>query len=229
MEIRTASENALIIRFATDISPAALAQVRRAVLVIEREFKTIVVDMIPSYASLVVVFRPERISRQQFRRQLRQLLDNLHNLDNTELEPGKTHSLPVYYSRETGWDLAAMAERQGLSCDEIIHRHSDRGYLVYAIGFAPGFAYLGEVDASIATPRHGTPRKQVPKGAVAIADRQTAVYPTASPGGWNLIGNCPLPLFDTHDPESTRLFAVGDRVVFRPITAGEFRRLGGVL
>jgi len=101
-------------------------------------------------------------------------------------------------------------------------------YRVYAIGFAPGFAYLGEVDARIAAPRLATPRKKVPKGAVAIADRQTAVYPAVSPGGWNLIGLCPVDMFNPN-AKPTMPVQVGDKVQFKSIEREEFLSLGGQL
>ncbi|MDX1733979.1 MAG: carboxyltransferase domain-containing protein, partial [Halioglobus sp.] len=103
-----------------------------------------------------------------------------------------------------------------------------RSYRVYAIGFAPGFAYMGEVDERIARPRLATPRSAVPAGAVAIADRQTAVYPAVSPGGWNLIGLCPTPMFDPA-AEPPMPVAVGDSVRFRPIDRQEYLSLGGAL
>ena len=106
--------------------------------------------------------------------------------------------------------------------------HSNQSYQVYAIGFAPGFAYLGEVDPLLQMPRLSTPRAKVPRGAVAIADRQTAVYPAQSPGGWNLIGLCPTPMF-TPDASPVMPVAVGDEVRFVAIDEAEFLRLGGEL
>jgi KipI family sensor histidine kinase inhibitor len=99
---------------------------------------------------------------------------------------------------------------------------------VYAIGFAPGFAYLGQVDERIAAPRLATPRQKVPRGAVGIADRQTAIYPAASPGGWNLIGLCPQSMFDPNADPSMPV-QVGDRVRFKGIDRQSFLELGGML
>ncbi|MEQ8514779.1 MAG: allophanate hydrolase subunit 1, partial [Chromatocurvus sp.] len=129
---------------------------------------------------------------------------------------------------ESGADLNAVADRAGLSVGDIIDLHSGTEYRVYAIGFAPGFAYLGELDERLTTPRLTTPRQRVPRGAVAIADRQTAVYPAVSPGGWNLIGSCPQRMFDpARDPSMP--VGVGDRVRFCPISRDEFLRAGGSL
>jgi KipI family sensor histidine kinase inhibitor len=112
--------------------------------------------------------------------------------------------------------------------NDVIALHSSNEYRVYAIGFAPGFAYLGQVDERIAAPRLATPRQRVPRGSVAIADRQTAVYPAVSPGGWNLIGRCPTRMFD---PKATPVMpvAVGDKVRFEPIGLERYLELGGVL
>jgi KipI family sensor histidine kinase inhibitor len=141
---------------------------------------------------------------------------------------GRAVTLPVYYSAETGADLEALAARAGISIEEVISIHSSTEYRVYAIGFAPGFAYLGQVDERISAPRLATPRLKVPRGAVAIADRQTAVYPAVSPGGWNLIGRCPTRMFD---PRATPPMpvAVGDRVRFEPVSRARFLALGGEL
>jgi KipI family sensor histidine kinase inhibitor len=115
-----------------------------------------------------------------------------------------------------------------LSVEQVIEIHQSIEYRVYAIGFAPGFAYLGEVDERIAAPRLATPRKKVPKGAVAIADRQTAVYPAQSPGGWNLIGLCPTDMFDP-GAEEIMPVSVGDKVKFSAISRTDFLQLGGQL
>ena len=136
--------------------------------------------------------------------------------------------LPVYYAPEAGIDLESLAERAGLPISEVIDLHAGAEYRVYAIGFAPGFAYLGEVDERIAAPRLATPRASVPRGSVAIADRQTAVYPSVSPGGWNLIGRCPVPMFDP-DAQPCMPVAVGDTVRFEPISRERFLTLGGDL
>lgn len=139
---------------------------------------------------------------------------------------GRLVELPVYYSSKTGPDLQWLASQSGLDCEEVIRRHCSLEYRVHALGFAPGFAFMGQVDPSIAAPRKASPRKQVPAGSVGIANRQTAVYPQTSPGGWQLIGRCPTPLFD---PINLSLLKVGDRVRFTPISREEFLTAGGEL
>jgi KipI family sensor histidine kinase inhibitor len=156
----------------------------------------------------------------------------LKNLTGETEEPNMVEvsvvELPVYYSLESGPDLAVIAKQSQLTIDQIIEIHQAQEYRVYAIGFAPGFAYLGEVDERIAMPRLSTPRLAVPKGAVAIADKQTAVYPNISPGGWNIIGLCPIDMFDA---SATPIMPVnvGDKVKFKAISKEEYLTLGGEL
>ena len=138
----------------------------------------------------------------------------------------KIVELPVYYSEESGPELALISNNSGLTIEEVINLHQSLTYRVYAIGFAPGFAYLGEVDQRIASPRLSTPRMKVPKGAVAIADKQTAVYPNVSPGGWNIIGLCPIAMFDANARPSMPV-KVGDKVKFKAISKQAFLDLSG--
>lgn len=222
MDIRSAGENALIVYLGNSINRDTLARVRLLVNGLEKRFPHEIIDLIPSYASLVVVFDPRRISHRQVKEAILAM-----PLSVSLNEPGgKIIELPVYYSTESSPDLEPLARQQELTVDEVIRIHSAREYLVYAIGFAPGFAYLGEVDERIARPRLATPRPKVPKGAVAIAGRQTAVYPAQSPGGWNLIGLCPTSLFDPTTIPPTPV-EVGDRVKFCPVSKAEFLQLGG--
>jgi inhibitor of KinA len=133
----------------------------------------------------------------------------------------RTVEIPVCYGGEHGPDLAEVAKGCGLSTSEVVKLHVSRTYHAYFLGFAPGFAYLGELPEEIATPRLETPRKKVPAGSVGIAGRQTAVYPFATPGGWNLIGRTPLTLFRS-DRKKMSLVEIGDQVQFRSITREEF-------
>lgn len=137
-------------------------------------------------------------------------------------ETPRTVEIPVCYGGEQGPDLAEVARHAGLSEEAVIERHSSAQYLVHCLGFTPGFAYLSGLPAALATPRRATPRRQVPAGTVGIGGAQTGVYPLPSPGGWQLIGWTPAPLFDPRGEEPT-LLRVGDRVRFCPVAASEFR------
>jgi len=225
--IRLANEHALYLDVATEPSAASLATLVYLQQQLKQHFGERLRDIVPAYLSLLLIFEPDYF-------QLEPLLAELHNLCNTISKrqlpavSGKKVQLPVYYGKDSGPDLAAVAKAHQLSQKNLIQLHSTQSYLVYAIGFAPGFAYLGFVPEQINTPRLASPRRQVVAGSVGIADRQTAVYPAASPGGWNIIGNCPVPLFDlTATPIMP--VAVGDEVQFVPVERNEFIRLGGQL
>ena len=234
MNITVAGENSLIIYFGQHLSPLhqssgaspeIASQVQQAVTVLTDSLGDLIIDLVPSYASLLVIYDIFRTDLHTIRPQIRQLLSGVNQSDQLT---GQLVELPVYYSIESGPDLEQLATNKGLSVEEVIELHQAMEYRVYAIGFAPGFAYLGEVDERIAAPRLATPRQQVPRGAVGIADRQTAVYPSVSPGGWNLIGLCPQRMFDP-DATPTMPVKVGDRVRFNSIDRETFLSLGGVL
>lgn len=183
-------------------------------------------ELVPSYTSVLLIFDVLKTDHQQI---AAQLLDASAMLFRpATIATGNIIELPCYYSLETGPDLVEVAAMHQLRVAELVRLHSNQSYQVYAIGFAPGFAYLGFINERLQTPRLATPRPQVAAGSVAIADRQTAVYPAASPGGWRLLGNCPTPLFDLN-ASPMMPFSVGDTVRFVPIERAEFLRLGGQL
>ena len=142
------------------------------------------------------------------------------HLDAAPPVPGRTFEIPVCYEGEMAPDLEEVARRAGLAADEVIAIHSAAEYAVRVVGFLPGFPYLGGLDPRLVTPRRDTPRKRVPAGSVGIGGAQTGIYPLESPGGWNIIGRTDARLFV---PQRTppALLAVGDRVRFRPVSAGE--------
>jgi len=225
LKIHSAGENALIVYLGEDTSPQVSARVQAAAVAAEQALGTDLVDLVPSYASLLVIYDPLSTDHLDVSHRLRTAFAAL---DAAAASEGEEIVLPVYYAPESGEDLEPLAERAGLTVDEVISLHSEAEYRVYAIGFAPGFAYLGQVDERIAAPRLSTPRQKVPRGAVAIADRQTAVYPAVSPGGWNLIGRCPQRMFNP-DANPTMPVRVGDRVRFEPIDRAHYLSLGGEL
>lgn len=225
MRIETAGQDALIVYFADQASAEVSAQIPHAVTNIRDQMGDAIVDLVPSYASLLVIYDLDNCDPFAARSRLKLALNNL---DGGDSQAGNLVTLPAYYSLESGPDLEVIAERGKISVNDVIEIHQQQEYRVYAIGFAPGFAYLGEVDERIAAPRLATPRQKVPRGAVAIADRQTAVYPAQSPGGWNLIGLCPTRMFDPEKQPSMPV-QVGDRIQFKAIGRDEFLSLGGEL
>ena len=225
MELHSAGENAMMLYLGTETSPEVSARVQAAAAAVEAALGEDLIDLVPSYASLLIIYNALTTDHLSVAHRVHECLDNLNS---SVGEDGNTVVLPVYYHPEAGEDLEALAERASLSVEQVIAIHCEAEYRVYAIGFAPGFAYLGQVDERIAAPRLATPRQKVPRGAVAIADRQTAVYPAVSPGGWNLIGRCPVRMFD---PAATPIMpvSVGDRVRFEPVDRDQFLSLGGEL
>ncbi len=238
LNIHIAGENALIIYFGeqdgSQVSANISAKVQQAEQLIRKAMAQSlapdIIDLVPSYASLMVMFNMMTTDYHQIRNQLRTLLQSIDHHLKVQVNHDEANivELPVYYSNESGPDLSVIAQRAQLTVEQVIELHQAQEYRVYAIGFAPGFAYLGEVDERISAPRLGTPRMKVPKGAVAIADRQTAIYPSVSPGGWNIIGLCPIDMFNAK-ATPTMPVNVGDRVKFIAISKDEFYTLGGTL
>jgi KipI family sensor histidine kinase inhibitor len=175
----------------------------------------------PAYNSLMVTFDACRVDHAEVESVLRKLGERAGA---ARASKAQTVEIPVCYGGDFGPDLDDVAKAHGLSPAEVIELHSSRTYHAYFLGFAPGFAYLGDLPEAIATPRLETPRKKVPAGSVGIAGEQTAVYPFATPGGWRLIGRTPLAMFRI-DRQPMELIAIGDQVRFRPITREEFRML----
>lgn len=177
-------------------------------------------DLVPSYTTLMVQFDlPPSEARALIIRALEDLQPDTGSA-------GRRHEIPVWYDAIVGPELPVLAARSGLSEAEVIRLHSEREYPVFALGFAPGFGFMGLVHERLASPRLGTPRKRVAAGSVGIAERQTAAYPAVSPGGWNLIGRTPVRLFD-REREGYSLLQPGDRVRFVPVSRSEFVALGG--
>jgi KipI family sensor histidine kinase inhibitor len=223
ISLHCAGEGALIAYPLAPSRDAVFARVRALATALPGALGEQLVDLVPSYDSLLVIF--DALGTDHFHVAQR-VRETLRSAQDVETETGELVSIPVCYDETCGPDLAALAARAGLGIEDVIALHSATEYRVYAIGFAPGFAYLGEVDERIAAPRLSTPRERVPRGAVAIADRQTAVYPAASPGGWNLIGRSPTRMFDpgASPPMPVR---VGDRVRFTPVDRATYLALGG--
>lgn len=200
---------------------------------IRQNLASVLMNVTPAYQTILVDYLPYRISEQQLIEQLNNLMNHALSSFSSVSKIRNTIELPAYYSPETALDLDRYQDK-GLSLDDIIQYHTSQTYSVSAIGFMPGFAFMSDVVNELALPRHFTPRLNVPKGSIAIADTKTAVYPSDSPGGWNIIGNCPLPLFEhsqlknadiTQRPLS--LLNVGDTVRFIAISKQEFAELGG--
>lgn len=218
--IKTAGENSLIVYLAATMSHDCAAKIAHLTQLVEQQLGDDLIDLIPSFTSLLVLFNPVTVNHDDCTIKLQTILQQLP-LTLPSTSNASCIELPVYYD---GDDLAAVANLIGLSIAEVIELHSTTTYRCYAVGFAPGFAYLGEVHPTLQLPRRSTPRLKVPAGAVAIAGKQTAVYPTESPGGWHILGRSPARLF-APKRQPACLVQVGDQVQFAPITANQFASL----
>ena len=185
-------------------------------------------DIIPAYTTVTVVYDittiRNKISESSatlfVRNKIEEAIQECKQINN---EPANTIEIPVCYHDSLGIDLIKIAEQKNLSIDEIIRMHTSTAYTVYMLGFLPGFAYMGTVDERIATPRLNTPRTNVKAGSVGIAGNQTGIYPLDSPGGWNIIGQTPLKMFDAKK-EAPCLLKPGDIIKFVSISIEEFNR-----
>jgi KipI family sensor histidine kinase inhibitor len=218
------SESALIIYFDEQIDLKWPAIIKSYQQFLEAQFSDGIRDCVASYTSLLVDYHPLKVDFELIKRAVLGFDAEKEQLNDTP----KIHRLPVCYHECVAPDLNTVAKLHQLTPSQVIEIHSQKTYTVCAIGFAPGFAFLAQVDALIATPRHTTPRKKVPVGSVGIADNQTAVYPLDTPGGWQIIGNCPIELYNKNAPE-TSLLQIGDSVQFFAIDLDEYRSLGGKL
>lgn len=216
----------ITLHFGDRIELALTQKVHTATRRLSAELGNRLIDCAPSYTSIMLRYDLLQDDLASLMATVVPILSSLHDTDENEEPP--LVNIPVFYHPSVGPDLERIAGRAGISTEQVIELHTAQTYHVFAIGFAPGFAYLGEVPKSIATPRLATPRQNVPAGSLGIADTQTAIYPRNSPGGWNIIGRTPLAMFDTRR-EPNSLLQAGQRVRFHPINRDEYLALGGEL
>lgn len=213
-----ASDRSLLIFFGEEISLAFHQRVRALTEHLLKQPPDAILNIHPAYSSLLITFDPLRATFQEIESSVRNFL-----IDTTTEppDPPRRIEIPVCYDEAFGPDLSDVASLNGLSTEEVIRIHLSGEYYVSFIGFTPGFGYLGGMSPRIAAPRLATPRRRVPAGSVAIGGNQTGIYPTATPGGWRIIGRTPLRLFvPDRDPPS--LLALGGEVRFRRISRAEF-------
>lgn len=179
-----------------------------------------VVEWVPAFDSVAIYYQPHCLSYTE-------VCDKIYQINGMDINRAERESrlvlVPVVYGGKYGPDLGRVAETNGLTEDEVIRIHCGQEYLVYMLGFLPGFPYLGGLDKRVATPRLDEPRAKTIAGSVGIAHEQTGIYPIESPGGWNIIGKTPLTLFD-REKEDAFLFRAGDRVKFYEVSESEFEK-----
>lgn len=227
VEVCRVSETSLIIYFGHSIDLELIERIAAFSQMVQERYQDKIYEVIPSYTTLLIEYHPLKIDIKELMQWCQLQADQIAN-NKTLSSKSKTVTFPVYYHPEVAPDLQNLASEKQLSVEQVIQLHSEIEYTVCAIGFAPGFAFLGTVDAQIATPRHAEPRLKVAKGSVGVADQQTAIYPQETPGGWKIIGNCPVELFNINS-EPMMPFDVGDKVRFEPISREKFLDLGGVV
>jgi inhibitor of KinA len=232
-QFRIASDQALIVYFDApakkgeanalplQFNAESHEQVRRVLRLMELEPIPGLRNLHPAYCSLLIKFDALKLRHAELEEILRGYIERMKKV---ELPKPRVVEIPVCYGGEYGPDLKDVAELHGMTDAAAIELHSSRTYLVYFLGFAPGFAYLGDVPEELATPRLATPRRSVPAGSVGIAGRQTGVYPISTPGGWRLLGRTPVAMFRPEKAEMS-LLRIGDRVRFVAISAENFAKL----
>jgi inhibitor of KinA len=216
VRILKAGEQGLVIEFGNEINAEVNARVHNIANVLVATMGDKIVEVVPTYRSLLVYFNPLQVTRRQLTAHIEQVIRN-EKTGAGGLLVGKVVYIPVCYDDEFGPDLQFVAEHNGLTVEEVIKIHTSSPYLVYMLGFTPGFPYLGGMSEKIATPRLEKPRTKIVAGSVGIAGSQTGFYPIDSPGGWRLIGRTPVKAFQ---PEATPpfLFDAGVYLQFQAVT-----------
>ncbi|MFC3418649.1 5-oxoprolinase subunit PxpB [Salinicoccus hispanicus] len=220
MEIRQFAENALTIYLGDEIDE----KVNRQLVALRHRIDEMDIqgigEIVLSYTSLIIYF-------DIFKTDVDALKKTVGDIDESALLEAEVSyrviEIPVCYGGEYGPDIDSF-EADGLSAEEVIELHANKEYLVYMLGFMPGFPYLGGLDERLHKARLETPRVRIPPGSVGIGGKQTGMYPFESPGGWHLLGRTPVPLFDENREESI-LYQAGDRIIYRPIDASEFKEI----
>jgi KipI family sensor histidine kinase inhibitor len=217
---RTAGDRGLLVEYGDVIDPAVNNKVRSMAIVMEANPPQGVIEIIPTYRSLLIIYDPVIANPDELQKILETSEDRL---DDIQIPSPRTVEIPVCYGGEFGPDIDTVAEANGLTAARVIELHCEPEYLIYMVGFTPGFPFLGGLSEKLYTPRLETPRTLVPEGSVGIANNQTGIYPVASPGGWQLIGRTPVKLF-APERKNPFLYQAGDRIKFKPISVVDFAK-----
>lgn len=227
--IKPLSEQAVVIQFDSAISKEILTRVLNyQEILLTNKFPGLI-EIVPSYCSITVYYDLIQVHQSALQgnsafEKVKSYLNSLDEKQHSLQLNVKHHSIPVCYDVQYGVDLPELSETLHLSVDEIISLHTRNEYAVYLIGFTPGFPYMGILPDSLVCNRKNSPRKKVPRGSVAIAGKQTGIYPFETPGGWQIIGRTAVNLFSVERPQPN-LFKPGDMVKFEAISLKEFEKL----
>jgi inhibitor of KinA len=233
-------DRAIVIDWGGSIHPDTHYKINALCMQLERHPFPGIVEMVPAFTSVTIFYEPMKLQdpvtgdqwcsngitaiRSPFEIIKKVVRRMVSNLDSVQVHGSRVVEIPVCYGGEFGPDLPDVAAHTGLSQEQVIEIHYNQDYLVYMIGFAPGFPYLGGMSERIAVPRRNSPRQSIDPGSVGIGGKQTGIYPISTPGGWQLIGKTPMKLFRPDQPTPSLLKA-GDIVRFRPIQPEQFDEL----
>ena len=220
--ISPVGDRAISIDFGQVIDPTINRHIRQTIERIKALQLEGIIELVPTYCALLVEYDAMLYSYSEICKIIEPTLEE--GMTNTTNELVTVVEVPTVYGGEFGPDLSFVASHNHLSEDEVISIHSGTDYLVYMLGFIPGFTYLGGMDPRIATPRLSSPRTLIPAGSVGIAGEQTGTYPSDSPGGWQIIGRTPVTMYDMSKAQAALLKA-GDYVRYVPIDETEFHRI----
>jgi len=224
-------ENAVLVEWPETICPHQHQKIIYFQQQLQKNLADLIIDSVASYTSLLLYYHFDKISSAQLDCILRELIKELPSI--SPINHSNIIEIPVYYGLDSGWDLEFVAQQTSLSIEQIIQCHSQTTYHAYALGFTPGFCYLASLPKSLRLPRRSSPRLCIPQGAVAIAEQQTAVYPTSSPAGWHVIGQTPMAMFNVESFNNQTSFlpaiSVGQQVQFKAISKEHFTDLGGII
>lgn len=228
-EIRSLGDSALIMQVGNDINEKTHQRIVNIINLMEAEPFEGFIEAVPGYNNITVYYDPITVlfhykhneNKTSFNFVSDILFDYVNRTKNKAAAKSRLIEIPVIYGDEFGPDLEYVAKYNNITPEKVIELHTEKDYLVYMIGFAPGFPYLAGIHKSIATPRKKKPRPKIPAGSVGIAGEQTGMYPLDSPGGWQIIGQTPIDLF-TPESSTPTLLQSGDQVRFIPITKDEY-------
>jgi KipI family sensor histidine kinase inhibitor len=220
-QFQPSSDDSLLVSFGHEISLDAHQHVVKLLRLLESKPVAGIRNLHPAYCSVLIKFDAQKLQHHELGALLQPYLARLEDVP---LPESRQVEIPVCYGGEYGPDLAEVSALHGLTPQQAIDLHASASYVVYFLGFAPGFAYLGGLPEALVTPRLPKPRRSVPPGSVGIAGSQSGVYPFATPGGWRLLGRTPIAMFRP-DRSAMSLLSIGDRVRFTPISPEQFSAL----
>ena len=218
---RIAGDRGLLVEYGDTIDPAVNQKVRSMAIVAKSDMPDGVIEIIPTYRSILIFYDPSVTNPSALKETLTALEKSLSGI---EIPSPKLIEIPVCYGGDFGPDIEYVASSHNLTEEDVVRLHSEPEYLIYMVGFTPGFPFLGGLNELLHTPRLETPRTLVPEGSVGIANEQTGIYPVASPGGWQLIGRTPIKLF-APERDNPILYQAGDRIKFKPISSFDYHRI----